>query len=121
MEKQLPSAIRDEVAQVQSELPARQVPALSVPEGVSLPPVATLPSDVELAIIAAAKNEIRDTAQAVQAPVNLEILAKELDAPIPTLLADNPLYEVKVLSRDIALVTTTSPIDKAQELLKQDN
>jgi len=121
LEKQLPPQIQAEVDQLKTELPNREVPQLTVPEGVTLPPIAALPKEVTQAIIGVAQNEIHNQTQVHQAQTNLETQAKELGVSVPLILPDNPLYVLKTIERNIALVTKTDPIDKAQELLKQDN
>lgn len=121
IEKLLPDNVQQEIAQVKSELPARNIPQLSLPEGVTLPEVAKLPSDVNNAIITAAQDKINEQKKPADLKLNLENLAKDLGVSVPVILPDSPLYLVVEAVRTVELVATFDPIARAELLLKQDN
>lgn len=120
-EKKLPEEIQSEIEKLKAELPDNNIPKIETPEGVELPEIAKLPADVEQAIIETAKNEIEEKAQSAQTKLDLTVQAEDLGIAEPKILPDSPLYEVKEVIRDIALVIKLDPLDRAEELLKQDN
>jgi len=119
-EKQLPQQVQTEIDSLKSNVADNTVPKLDMPPDVTLAKVAVLPSDVQDAIIQAAKDAIAAKEQATSS-LDLGVLAKELDVSEPIILPGNPLYLVVQLERDIALVVQIDPLARAEELLKQDN
>ncbi len=121
LEKELPTSIQQELAVLKGELPAKSIPQLITPSDVKLPQVATLPSDVQDALITAAKEEIKFKQQSNQARLDLSTEAKDLGVSIPIILPDNPLYPLVNIIREIPILLTSDPVQKAEELIKIDN
>ena len=121
IERQLPTEVVAEINKLRQELPSRNVPKLNTPTGVTLPEIAMLPDDVSIAIVAAAKQEIKDKAESQLAKLDLTIKAKDLGVSEPTILPGNPLYSVIEAFREIPVLLTTDPIDKAEKQLLIDN
>ncbi len=120
-EKQLPAEIQAEINKLRQELANRNVPKLDTPEGVTLGEVAKLPDDVNAAIIAAAKQEIKDKAESSLAKLDLTVTAKDLGVSEPLILPGNFLYPVIEVLREIPVLLTSNPIDKAEKQLLIDN
>ncbi len=121
LEKQLPTAVQTEINKLKQELPANNVPKLDTPEGIILPEVAKLPDDVNAAIIAAARQEIKDKTESKLAQLDLTVKAKDLGVSEPTILPGNLLYPVIEILREIPVLLATDPIDKAEKQLAIDN
>ena len=121
LEKELPTAIQQEIATLKDELPARSIPQLTTPTDVKLPEVATLPSDVQDALVQAAKEKIKASQQANQTKIDINTEAKELGVSVPIILPDNPLYPLVNIIREIPILLTTDPVQKAEQLIKIDN
>src|SRR6266568_1057698 len=119
LEKELPTTIQEEIAQLKEELPDRTVPKLETPPDVTLSEIAPLPQDVQEALIIAAKEKIDTVSNKIT--LDAETEAKELGVSVPLILPDNPLYGLVELERKIALFVITDPIARAEELIKQDN
>ncbi|MBI3366179.1 hypothetical protein HY041_00950, partial [Candidatus Roizmanbacteria bacterium] len=120
-EQKLPETIQQEIQTLKNELPDRSIPQLTIPEDVKLSAVPTLPSDVQDALITAAKEEINSQKQSNQTKLDISVEAKDLGLSIPVILPDNPLYPLKNIIREIPILLTTDPIQKAEELIKIDN
>ncbi|MBI3620163.1 hypothetical protein HY214_03420 [Candidatus Roizmanbacteria bacterium] len=118
LEQQLSTEVQQLITDLKQELADKNIPRLETPADVTLPQVATLPTTIQNAIIEAAREKI---SEADQVKLNLEEQAKDLEVPIPQILPDNPLYSLVEAARVIALVTKADPVDRAEELLKQDN
>ncbi len=117
----LPSSIQNEITQIKQGLSDNSVPKLTTPPDVTLPKVAALPSDVQDALIALAKSEIKDKQSTNQTKLDIAAEAKDLGVSIPTILPDNPLYPLKNIIREIPILLTSDPVQKAKELIKIDN
>lgn len=120
-EKQLPQEIQQEIDTLRKELADRNVPPIETPSDVTLPEIAKLPDNVAQAIVQAAKDEIKDKNLSAEVKLDLTVQAKDLGVSEPTILPGNLLYPIKEIIRDIALLVKTDPLDRAAELLKQDN
>ncbi len=120
-EKQLPTEIQAEINKLKAQLPDNNVPKLDTPEGVTLPEVAKLPTEVEKAIVAAAQSQIDQKNISVEAKLDLSVQAKDLRISEPSILPGNLLYPIVELVRNITLVVTIDPVARAEALLKQDN
>ncbi len=120
-EKELPTEVQTEINKLRQKLADRNVPKLTTPEGVTLPQVAKLPDDVQQAIVAAAKQEIKDKAESKLAKLDLTVQAKDLGVSEPTILPGNLLYPVIEVVREIPVLLTRDPIDKAEKQLVIDN
>src|SRR5260221_3386562 len=118
-EKQLPQVVQTEIDSLKNSLVANEIPKLATPADVTLPKVAVLPSDIQDALITAAKEKIDNVSNKNILDAATE--AKELGVSVPLILPDNPLYSLVELERKIALLVTTDPIAQAEELIKQDN
>lgn len=121
VEKLLPDEAQQEISKLKSELGAREIPQLTLPDGVTLPEVAKLPDNVASAIVTAAQDQIRDEKKPEDLKLNLDSLAQDLGVSVPSILPDSPLYQVKEIVRIVELVVTTDPISRADALLEQDN
>ncbi len=117
----LPSSIQAEITQIKQELPSNSVPKLTTPPDVKLLEVATLPSDVQDALILAAKDQIKEKTQSGETKLDITTEAKDLGVSVPTILPGSLLYPVVEVVRDVALLVKTDPVDRAEELIKQDN
>lgn len=118
LEQQLSTQAQQQITDLKQRLPDKNIPQLETPPDVTLAKVATLPTTVQDAIIDAAREKI---SEADQAKLDLEKQAKDLGVSIPQVLPDNPLYFVVRVTRLVALLVKTDPVDRAEELLKQDN
>jgi len=121
VEKQLPTEVQEEINKLRQQLPDRNVPKLTTPEGVTLPEVAKLPNDVNAGIIAAAKQEIKDKTESKLAKLDLTVEAKDLGVRQPSILPGNLLYPAIEVLREIPVLLTSNPIDKAEKQLQIDN
>jgi len=121
LEGSLPQQTQEELANLKKDLPDKSVPKLETPPDVVLPAVAALPVDVQNAIVIAAKAQIKQKHQSKIFKLESSVLAKELGVVEPTILPDNSLYVVQKILRGATLVVKTDPIDRAEELLRQDN
>ncbi len=121
IEKQLPTEVQAEIHKLKQELPSNNVPKLDTPVGVTLPAVAKLPDDVNLAIVQVAKQKIKDKAESTLSKLDLTVQAKDLGVSEPTILPGNLLYPVIETLREIPVLLTSNPIDKAEKQLKIDN
>src|SRR5207244_3093916 len=97
LEKELPTTIQQEIAKLKDELPDRTVPKLDIPSDVKLSEVATLPQDVQEALILAAKEKI--VGVTTNNTLDIATEAKELGVSVPFILPDNPLYGLVELER----------------------
>ena len=120
-EQQLPEQVQKDIQTVKESLPDNTVPKLETPAGVQLTEVAILPSDVQAAIVAAAKTQLDQKEQTVETKLDLTTEAKNMGVSVPTILPDNPLYPIVEAVRTVTLILKTDPVDRAQELIKQDN
>lgn len=120
-ERKLPSDIQQQIAKLKKTLPDKNIPKLTVPEGVNLPKVAKLSDSLEHAIIQAAKQRIKEKQKPEEVKLDLTIQAKDLGVGEPKVLPDNPLYPVKKLARILQLALTLDPLQRAQTLITQDN
>lgn len=121
LEKLLPDEVQQEISKLKSELGAREIPQLALPDGVTLPAVAKLPDSVESAIITAAADQIKDQEKPEDLKLNLDSLASDLGDSVPSVLPDSPLYLIKEVVRVVELVVTIDPVSRADALLAQDN
>jgi len=119
LEQILPTNIQQEIAALKTELPDRNVPKLDTPSDVTLPSVASLPQDVQNALIASAKDKIATDAN--KNPINIATEAKDLGVSVPVILPGNPLYPIVEVGRKIELALHSDPISRAETLIKQDN
>jgi len=120
-EKNLPEDIQKAVEDLKTKLPEKEIPKLDIPAGVILPEVAKLPDDVSQAIVQVAKDQIKEGSKSKEVKLDLSVQAKDLGVSEPTILPGNILYPVIEVIRDIKLVVTLDPVQRAQELIKQDN
>ncbi len=121
VEKLLPDDVQQEISQLKTELPSRNIPQLTVPDDVTLPKIAKLPDTVETAIVTAAQDQIKDKNKPEELKLNLDNLAKDLGVSVPSVLPDSPFYLIKEVIRTVELVVTIDPAARAELLLKQDN
>jgi len=122
LERQFSTGVQQEIAALKADLPSHNIPQLETPAGVKLSEVAVLPSEVQEAIIQAAKQRIKKSDKpADQLAKELAKQAKDLGVSIPSVLPGNPLYAAKKAARLISLAVRTNTISQARELLKQDN
>ena len=121
LEKQLPEDVQSEIQKLKHGLPDRNVPKIETPEGVVLPEIAKLPDDVEKAILIAAKKKIEAGKRPKDVELDLTVSAKDLKVADPIILPDNPLYFIKRIFRQFALVLGLDPVTRAQRLISQDN
>lgn len=121
VEKTLPVEIQKEIAKLKGKLPDNNVPKIETPNGINLPKVAKLPKDVEKAIVALAKDRIKEEKKPQQIKLDLSVHAKDLGVSEPNILPDNPLYKIKEAVRFLQLAVRLDPIRRAEELLYQDN
>ncbi len=120
-EKQLSTDIQTEINKLRQQLASRNIPKLTTPEGVVLTEIAKLPDDVNVAIIAAAKQEIKDKTESKLAILDLTVKAKDLGVSEPTILPGNLLYPVIEVLREIPVLLTSDPVEKAEKQLSIDN
>jgi hypothetical protein len=120
-EKQLSTEVQIEINKLRQELPAHNVPKLATPQGVMLPEVAKLPDDVSLAIVEVARREIADRKESTLAKLDLTVTAKDLGVSEPAILPDNVLYPIIEIVREIPVLLTQDPVDKAEKQLRIDN
>ncbi|HWY78906.1 MAG TPA: DUF5667 domain-containing protein [Candidatus Sulfotelmatobacter sp.] len=118
-EKLLPQTVQTEIDSLKNSLVANEIPKLDTPTDVMLPKVAVLPSDVQDALITAAKDII--SSEANKNPIDITAEAKDLDVSIPVILPDNPLYPFESVIREIPILLASDPIQKAEEQIKIDN
>ncbi len=121
IEKSLPAEIQKAVEDLKAQLPEKEIPKLDTPAGIILPKVAKLPDEVSSAIVQLAKDQIKEGSKSKDVKLDLSVQAKDLGVPEPIILPGNILYPVVKIVRNIKLVITLDPIQKAQELIKQDN
>lgn len=113
IEKGLPVGIQEEILKLKKELPNRNIPQLTLPEGVVLPDTAKLSDELQNAIIQLAKARIRESKQSEDARVDLTIQAKDLGVGKPIILPGNLLYPLKSIYRKATLFLTFNPINRA--------
>lgn len=118
-EKWLPQTVQAEVFSLKNSLAQNEIPKLDIPTDVTLSNVAVLPSDVQDALITAAKEKISSATNKKSLDITTE--AKELGVSVPVILPNNPLYPLKNIIREIPILLTSDPIQKAEKLLKIDN
>src|SRR5258708_27319970 len=118
-EKQLPQTVQTEIDSLKNSLAANEIPKLDTPADVTLAKVTVLPSDVQDALITAAKEKI--SSEKNKNSLDIATEAKELGVSVPLILPDNPLYPLENVIQEIRFLLTSSPIQKAEELIKIDN
>jgi len=121
LEKELPTSVQQEIATLKDQLPTKNIPQLTTPAEVKLPKFASLPSNVQDALVTAAKEEIKLKQQSNLTKLDISVEAKNLGVSVPLILPDNPLYFLKNIIREIPILLTTDPVQKAEELIKIDN
>jgi len=121
IEKTLPTEIQRQISKLKNELPEKNLPKIKTPNGINLPKVAKLPENVEKAIVALAKDKIKEEKKPEQIKLDLSVHAKDLGVSEPNILPDNPLYKIKETVRLVQLAVRFDPIARAEELLYQDN
>ena len=120
-EKSLSPQAQLEIAKLKNNLGDKEIPKIQTPDGVTLPDVAKLPDTIEQAIVQTAKNQISAAQQSQQAKLDLSVEAKDLGVSEPSILPGNLLYPLKDTLRQIPLLITLDPIDKAQKALIVNN
>lgn len=120
-EKQLPAAVVTEIASLKRTLPARNIPQLTVPDGVTLSPIAVLPHDVQHAIVQAAKARIRDGQKSEAVKLDLTVSAADLGIAQPRILPGGLLYPLKQFARNVQLLLTFDRLSRAELLVKHNN
>lgn len=120
-ERQLPTQIQQQISQVKKTLANRNVPRMTVPDGINLPKTAKLSDSIEQAIIQAAKQRIKNNQQSKEVKLDLTVSAKDLGIAEPLILPDSLFYPLKKLVRTIELALTFGPLQRAQVLIRQDN
>lgn len=120
-EKQLPPAIAREIASLKRTLPARNIPKLTVPEVVTLSPIAVLPHDVQHAIVQAAKARIRENQKSEAVKLDLTVSAADLGVTQPRILPGTLLYPLKQFTHRIQLLLTFDRLSRAELLVKHNN
>lgn len=121
LEHQLPDDVIASIQQLKKTLPGRAIPRLTVPKGVTLPKFAKLPTEVEQAIIQAAKARIAHNRQPEAVKLDLQLHASDLGIGQPRILPGSFLYPFKKLWRNVQLVVTFDPLARAQRFLQQSN
>lgn len=120
-EKQLPPTIVTEIRSLKRTLPARNIPKLTVPEGVTLSPIAVLPHDVQHAIVQAAKARIRENQKSGDVKLDLTVSAADLGIAQPRILPGTLLYPLKRFTRKVQLLLTFDSLSRAELLVKHNN
>ncbi len=119
-EKQLPQLVQTEIDNLKNSLAVNEVPKLETPSDVKLPEVASLPTDIQNALVLAAKKQIKAQQQS-KTILDINTEAKALGVSVPLILPDNPLYPLENVIREIPILLTADPVQKAKELIKIDN
>lgn len=122
LERQFSTGVQQEIAALKADLPSHNIPQLEIPAGVKLSEVAVLPSEVQDALIQAAKNRIKKKDdQPDKLATEVAKQAKDLGVSVPSVLPGSPFYIFKKATRLVSLIVRTNPVSQAQELLRQDN
>lgn len=118
-EKLLPQTVQTKIDSLKTSLVPNEIPKLDTPTDVTLTKVAVLPSDVQDALITTAKDTIGSKTN--KNPLDIATEAKDLGVSVPVILPDNPLYPLENVIREVPLLLTTDPVQKAEDLIKIDN
>lgn len=120
-EKQLPESILPEISSFKQTLPARNIPKLTLPEGINLPTIASLPNTVENAIVQAAKARIREREKSEAIKLDFTLTAADLDISQPRILPDSLFYPVKHVFRRAQLLLIFDPLSRVELLVRHNN